>query len=132
MAKPKPESAAVREKAIELIAEHLLAYGPVNWHLVQNLFPQVSTRTFFRWIEGVKSGKFAPDEMKAEGRRRTRAMMTADLPALPPPQYLAAGGPQAQALLGHPVSYYLWPSLLWTAGLVVVFAPIAVWKLKST
>jgi ABC transporter DrrB family efflux protein len=45
---------------------------------------------------------------------------------------LLTGGPQAQALLGHPVSYYLWPSLLWTAGLVVVFAPIAVWKLKST
>jgi ABC-type multidrug transport system permease subunit len=45
---------------------------------------------------------------------------------------LLTGGPQAQALLGHPVSYYLVPSLLWTAGLVVVFAPLAVWKLKST
>ena len=45
---------------------------------------------------------------------------------------LLTGGPPAQALLGHPVSYYLVPSLLWTAGLVVVFAPIAVWKLKST
>jgi ABC transporter DrrB family efflux protein len=45
---------------------------------------------------------------------------------------LLTGGPQAQLLLGHPVSYYLVPSLLWTAGLVVVFAPIAVWKLKST
>ena len=45
---------------------------------------------------------------------------------------LLTGGPAAQQLLGHSVSYYLWPSLLWTAGLVVVFAPIAVWKLKST
>jgi ABC transporter DrrB family efflux protein len=45
---------------------------------------------------------------------------------------LLTGGAPAQALLGHPVSYYLWPSLLWTAGLVVVFAPIAVWKLKSS
>jgi ABC-type multidrug transport system permease subunit len=45
---------------------------------------------------------------------------------------LLTGGLQAQALLGHPVSYYLVPSLLWTAGLVVVFAPLAVWKLKST
>ena len=45
---------------------------------------------------------------------------------------LLTGGPQAQALLGHPVSYYLVPSLLWTAGLVVVFAPLAVWKLKTT
>ena len=45
---------------------------------------------------------------------------------------LLTGGPQAQALLGHPVSYYLVPSLLWTAGLVVVFAPMAVWKLKTT
>ncbi len=42
------------------------------------------------------------------------------------------GGPQAQALLGHPVSYYLWPSLLWSLGLVVVFAPLAVWKLKNS
>jgi ABC-2 type transport system permease protein len=45
---------------------------------------------------------------------------------------LLTGGPAAQALLGHPVSYYLVPSLLWTAGLVIVFAPIAVWKLKSS
>jgi len=45
---------------------------------------------------------------------------------------LLTGGPQAQALLGHPVSYYLVPSLLWTAGLVIVFAPLAVWKLKTT
>jgi len=30
------------------------------------------------------------------------------------------------------VSYYLVPSLLWTAGLVIVFAPLAVWKLKTT
>src|SRR5580698_2936173 len=42
------------------------------------------------------------------------------------------GGPQAEALLGHPVSYYLVPSLLWTAGLIIVFAPLAVWKLKTT
>ncbi len=45
---------------------------------------------------------------------------------------LLTGGPQAEQLLGHPVSYYLVPSLLWTAGLVVVFAPLAVWKLKTT
>jgi ABC-2 type transport system permease protein len=42
------------------------------------------------------------------------------------------GGPQAQALLGHPASYYLWPSLLWSLGLVVVFAPLAAWKLKKS
>ncbi len=42
------------------------------------------------------------------------------------------GGPQAQALLGHSVSYYLWPALLWSLGLVVVFAPLAVWKLKRS
>jgi ABC-2 type transport system permease protein len=42
------------------------------------------------------------------------------------------GGPQAQALLGHPASYYLWPSLLWSLGLVVVFAPLAAWRLKKS
>jgi ABC transporter DrrB family efflux protein len=45
---------------------------------------------------------------------------------------LLTGGPAAQQLLGHPVSYYLVPSLLWTAGLVIVFAPLAVWKLKRS
>ena len=35
-------------------------------------------------------------------------------------------------LLGHPVSYYLWPSLAWTAGIVLVFAPLATWKLKRS
>ena len=39
---------------------------------------------------------------------------------------LLTGGPAAQQLLGHSLSYYLVPSLLWTAGLVVVFAPLAV------
>src|ERR1700729_3020783 len=45
---------------------------------------------------------------------------------------LLTGGPQAEQLLGHSVSYYLVPSLLWTAGLVIVFAPVAAWKLKTT
>jgi ABC transporter DrrB family efflux protein len=45
---------------------------------------------------------------------------------------LLTGGPAAQQLLGHSVSYYLVPSLLWTAGLVAVFAPLAVWKLRSS
>jgi len=42
------------------------------------------------------------------------------------------GGSAARQLLGHPTSYYLWPSLLWTAGIIVVFAPLAVWKLRRT
>ncbi len=45
---------------------------------------------------------------------------------------LLTGGPAAQELLGHSVSYYLVPSLLWTAGLVIVFAPLAAWKLKRS
>ena len=45
---------------------------------------------------------------------------------------LLTGGPEAQLLLGHSVSYYLVPSLLWSAGLVAVFAPLAVWKLKQS
>jgi len=42
------------------------------------------------------------------------------------------GGREAQALLGHPASYYLWPSLAWTVGIAVVFAPIAVRQLKTS
>ena len=45
---------------------------------------------------------------------------------------LLTGGPAAQQLLGHPTSYYLWPSLLWTAGIILVFAPLATWKLKRS
>jgi ABC-2 type transport system permease protein len=45
---------------------------------------------------------------------------------------LLTGGPEAQALLGHPLSHYLVPALLWSVGLVVVFAPRAVWKLKKS
>jgi len=45
---------------------------------------------------------------------------------------LLTGGPAAEQLLGHTVSYYLWPSLAWTVGLVAVFAPLAVWKLKRS
>ena len=44
---------------------------------------------------------------------------------------ILTGGPAAQALLGHSLSYYLVPSLLWTAGLVLVFAPLAVLRLKK-
>ena len=45
---------------------------------------------------------------------------------------LLTGGSAAERLLGHPVSYYLWPSLAWTAGIILVFAPLAVWKLKRS
>ena len=45
---------------------------------------------------------------------------------------LLTGGPAAEQLLGHSFSSYLWPSLAWSAGLIVVFAPLAVWKLKRS
>ncbi len=45
---------------------------------------------------------------------------------------LLTGGPAAQHLLGYPLSHYLWLSLAWSAGLVLVFAPLAVWKLKTS
>jgi ABC-2 type transport system permease protein len=45
---------------------------------------------------------------------------------------LLTGGPAAQQLLGHPLSYYLVRSLLWTAALIVVFAPLAARKLKRS
>jgi ABC transporter DrrB family efflux protein len=39
-------------------------------------------------------------------------------------------GPHAQALLGHPTSYFVVRALIWTAALIVVFAPIAVAKYR--
>lgn len=45
---------------------------------------------------------------------------------------ILTGGPAAQRLVGHSLSYYLVPSLLWTAGIIMIFAPLAVWKLKQS
>jgi ABC transporter DrrB family efflux protein len=42
------------------------------------------------------------------------------------------GGPAAQHLFGHSLSYYLVPSLLWAAGIIVVFAPLCAWRLKRS
>jgi hypothetical protein len=36
------------------------------------------------------------------------------------------GGARAEALLGHPASYFIVRSLIWSAGIVLVFAPIAI------
>ena len=45
---------------------------------------------------------------------------------------ILTGGSAAQDLLGHSLSYYLLPSLLWVIGIVVVFAPLTAWKLKRS
>jgi ABC transporter DrrB family efflux protein len=45
---------------------------------------------------------------------------------------ILTGGPAAAHLVGHPLSHYLLPSLLWTAGIIIVFAPLAAWKLKRS
>jgi ABC-2 type transport system permease protein len=39
-------------------------------------------------------------------------------------------GPHAQALLGHPSSYYVSRSLVWALAIVVVSLPVAVWKYR--
>ena len=39
-------------------------------------------------------------------------------------------GPHAQALLGHPSSYYIGRSLLWTVAIIAVSLPIAVAKYR--
>ena len=45
---------------------------------------------------------------------------------------ILTGGSAAQDLLGHSLSYYLLPSLLWVIGIVVVFAPLTAWKLNRS
>jgi ABC transporter DrrB family efflux protein len=42
-----------------------------------------------------------------------------------------ATGHKAEMLLGHPLSSYLLPSLLWSAGIVAVAAPLTVWRLRQ-
>jgi ABC-type multidrug transport system permease subunit len=43
---------------------------------------------------------------------------------------LLVGGHAAERLLGHSLGSYLLPSLLWSAGLIIVFAPLTVWRLR--
>ncbi|MBV8195214.1 MAG: ABC transporter permease [Candidatus Dormibacteraeota bacterium] len=42
---------------------------------------------------------------------------------------LTEGAP-AEALLGHPAAYFVVRALLWSVGVVAVFAPLAVWKYR--
>ena len=42
---------------------------------------------------------------------------------------LTEGAP-AEALLGHPAMYFVVRALLWSLGLVVVFAPLAIWRFR--
>lgn len=39
-------------------------------------------------------------------------------------------GPHAEALLGHPTSYFLTRALIWTLAIIVVFLPVAVAKYR--
>ena len=39
-------------------------------------------------------------------------------------------GAQAEALVGHPASYFVMRSLAWSVGLIAVFAPLAVAKYR--
>jgi ABC-2 type transport system permease protein len=45
---------------------------------------------------------------------------------------ILTSGSAAEHLLGHSLGYYLVPSLLWSAGIVLVFAPLAAWKLRKS
>jgi ABC transporter DrrB family efflux protein len=45
---------------------------------------------------------------------------------------LLAEGHPAQLMVGHSVAAYLPASLYWTAGLIIVFAPLTVWKLRRS
>jgi ABC transporter DrrB family efflux protein len=45
---------------------------------------------------------------------------------------ILTGGPAAEALLGHPLSHYLVPALLWSAAIIAAFAPLTVWRLQKS
>jgi len=45
---------------------------------------------------------------------------------------LLAEGHPAQQIIGHSLSASLPASLLWSAGILVVFAPLTVWKLRRS
>jgi len=41
-------------------------------------------------------------------------------------------GPEAEVLLGHPAAYFVTRSLLWAAGIVAIFAPLAVARYRRS
>lgn len=41
-------------------------------------------------------------------------------------------GPTAEAMLGHPAGFFITRSLLWAAGIVLVFAPLAVARYRRS
>ena len=62
-----------------------------------------------------------PSWMRGVARNQPITIMTNAARAL-------TQGSAVTASLGHTTGYYVVLSLLWTAGLVVVFAPLAVWR----
>lgn len=45
---------------------------------------------------------------------------------------LLTDGGGSEQLLGHSLGTYLVPSLVWSAAIVAVFAPLTVWKLRRS
>jgi ABC-2 type transport system permease protein len=41
-------------------------------------------------------------------------------------------GPEAESMLGHPAGFFVIRALLWAAGIVAVFAPVAVARYRRT
>ena len=91
----KHADADLKEAVVAAIAKNLLEVGPTMWELVEDRFPDVTQRTFKRWVSQVRSGKLSPDSLKEEGRRRAAAQISAHLPAVPSPHFMVADGPSA-------------------------------------
>lgn len=105
MAKPDD----TRAKILNAIAEHLRVHGSTKWHLVYGRWPEVfngcekgsaGERKFFRMIDRVKAGH--GDSGKAllqEAVDKAKTAVARNLPAAPPPSYIASNGAAAEASL---------------------------------
>lgn len=107
--------AVLKAAVLAEIRAHLLVYGPNNWQILRDKYPEIGERKFFRWVKAVREptpddskrpqrggSKFSPERLEAaraaqdDGVRRARLAATKNVPAAPSPAYMMGRGVAAE------------------------------------
>lgn len=91
-----------RDQVYTEIAQHLRVHGPKDWHLIRDKYPDqlngpkgsAEERKFYRWVQRVQGGALPSHTREAIAIAKTA--IADNLPAAPPPSYIAANPPKAQ------------------------------------
>ena len=93
-----------RIAAIADIALHLAEHGAKNWNLVRDKYPEINERVWWRMIAAVKDGQ-TPEHVLKVAIAKARNQARRQLPAPPPPDYIAKGGATAVANMDFLVQF---------------------------